>query len=105
MKFISYSLLIPFWCALLITIFLIVINESINLYIIIPTLILLFINGYGLSKNIKSWNIISIISIIIFTTWYSIMRYYDYLKWTSIKIALFLLVFYITLYIIKIKTK
>lgn len=105
MKLISYCLLIPFWCTLLITIFLIVIAESINLYIMLPTLILLFINGYGLSKNKKSWNIISSISIIIFTTWYSIMGYYDYLKWTSTKIAIFLLIFYSTLYIIKIKKK
>ncbi len=105
MKFILYSLLFPFWCCLLITIFLIVINENVNLYIMIPTLILLFINGYALSKNKKSWNIIGAISIIIFTTWYSIRGYYEYLKWTSTKIAIFLLIFYITLYIIKIKKK
>ena len=105
MKLISYILLIPFFCALLITIFLIVNIESINLYIMFPTLILLFINGYGLSKNKKSWNIISTISIIIFTTWYSIMGYYDYYKWTSTIIAIFLSVFYCTVYIIKIKKK
>lgn len=105
MKLISYILLIPFFCALLITIFLIVINESINLYIMFPTLILLFINGYGLSKNKKNWNKISTISIIIFTTWYSIMGYYDYYKWTSTIIAIFLLVFYSTVYIIKVKKK
>lgn len=105
MKFISYSLLFPFWCCLLITTFLIVINENVNLYIMTPTLILLFINGYALSQNKKSWNIIGAISIIIFTTWYSIRGYYEYLKWTSTKIAIFLLIFYITLYIIKTKKK
>lgn len=105
MKFISYMLLLPFLCALFINIFLLVLSENVNLYIIIPTLLLLFINGYGLSKNKKSWNIIAAISIIIFTIWYSIMGYYEYLKWTSTKIAIFLLVFYSTLYLIKTKKK
>lgn len=105
MKLISYILLFPFWCALFITIFLVIINENINLYIMLPTLILLFINGYSLSKNKKCWNIIGTISISIFTIWYSIMGYYEYLKWTSTKIAIFLLVFYGVLYIIKIKKK
>lgn len=105
MKLISYILLFPFWCTLFITIFLIIINENINLYIMLPTLMLLFINGYGLSKNTKSWNIIGTISIIIFTIWYSIMGYYEYLQWTSTKIAIFLLAFYSILYIIKYKKK
>lgn len=94
--------LMPFIIYLLIAFLLLIIGETINIYILLLSLLLLFINGYGLSKNSKKWNYIGFISIAIFTIWYSIMGYFDYFKWFSTKVAICLLAFYVLIFILKL---
>lgn len=101
-KILSLIFQLPLFVYFLISIFFIIIGESIKFYIFIPTLFLLFLNGYGLSKNTKKWNLISFISIFIFTIWYSINGYFDFVKWTSTKIAIILLIFYIVVFAFKL---
>ncbi len=102
MKIISIVLFLPFILYFFIGILLLIIGESIELMVFLVTSLLLFINGYGLYRNEKKWNFIGLISIIIFTIWYSIMGVFDFFKYTSTIIAIILLIFYIIIYIIKI---
>lgn len=106
MKFI---LLAPFFIYLLLSTFFLIIGGSLIVHICIFTGILLFSNGYCLSKNNKWWNILGFISVVIFTIWYSIMGYNNtYFPLFETKLAIILLAFYISVFIIKIllnKTK
>lgn len=102
MKLIKIILLMPFFIYLICALLLLILNENIKLLTFFLSLILLFTNGYGLTRSEKKWNIVSFISIAIFTIWYSIMGYFDYVKWTSTRIAIFLLVFYISIFTLKI---
>lgn len=101
MKFIKIILLLPFFIYLVGGLLLLIFGEVIILSTWVLSLLLLFINGYGLAKNNKQWNIVSFISITLFSIWYSIMGYFDYFKWFSTKFAIFLLVFYISIFIFK----
>lgn len=78
---------------------------NLNMSIAIMSMCLLFISGYGLAKNSKTWNITASISIVIFTIWYGIMGYYDSIKWASTKIAIILLLFYGIVFFLKRKFK
>ena len=104
-KNLNVILQIPFIIYSTFSIFIILIPGlgNLNITIAIMSISLLFLNGYGLSKNKKIWNIISFISITIFTIWYGIMGYYDDIKWTSSKIAIILLIFYVVVFIVKRK--
>lgn len=100
-KFLNIILQMPYILFVMIFCFLIVLGQSINLLIAIPSMLLLFFSGYGLSRNNKTWNIIAVISIIIFTIFWSIMGYYDSIKWFSTKIAIVIMLFYSTIIFIK----
>lgn len=102
MKIISILLFIPFILYFFIGMLLLIIGENVELWMFLITSLLLFINGYSLYKNEKKWNIIGLISIIIFTIWYSVMGFFDFFKYTSTILAIILLVFYIIIYSIKV---
>ena len=55
----------------------------------------------GLIKNQKKWNIVSMISLIIFSIIYIINGFYDYHKFTSTKIAIIIFLFYIIVFLVK----
>ena len=101
MKYLLFILLLPFFVCLILWSFLLAIGESINIIMMLSTLLLLFINGYGLSKDVKKWNIIGFVSIIIFSIWYGIQGYFDAIRWTSTKIAIILLIFYVDIFILR----
>lgn len=70
-------------------------------FIAIPSMLSLLISGIGIVANHKRWNLLAWISITLFSIGYGIMGYYDYIQWFSTKVALVLLVFFITLTVIK----
>lgn len=85
-KIFNILLQIPCAIEIIFSSLLIALGEKINILITVLSillLLLLFISGYGLTQNKKKWNIVSFISIIIFTIWYCILGYFDYIKWTS----------------------
>lgn len=101
MKILKIISFIPFIIYLFIVLFLLIIGENINFLLFIISSLLLFINSYGLIKNQKKWNIVSMISLIIFSIIYIINGFYDYHKFTSTKIAIIIFLFYIIVFLVK----
>ena len=97
----KYLLYIPFVIYLLFFIFLLILGESLGYLTFTLTLIILFLMGFCLSN--KDLTAIGFACLGLFTVWYLIMGYYDYLKWTSSIIALINLVY--TLVVYKLKSK
>ena len=93
--------LIPFFLFLLLFVSLVFSGETVSWLMNIFSIVSLFISGYGITSYSKGWNIAALISIICFTSYHGVMGYYDYLRWFSTKIALFLLVYFIVIYILK----
>lgn len=86
---------IPFIIYLIFGLFLLIMNEKIDLLMWIISLMLLFLSSLGMQSGKKVLKLIGIIALSVFTIWYLVNGYFDYLQWTSSIVALIVLMYYV----------
>ena len=67
---------------------------------IILNTILLFAIGLNFSLDIKKYNILGLIFLIVYTIINVILGYFDYLKWASSYISVFVMLYYLLVFTI-----
>ncbi len=102
-KILNILLQIPCTLVVSISALLLLLGEKINILATVLSIILLFISGYCLMINNKRTNILALISILIFTIWYCIMGYFDYMQWVSTIIGIAIFIYYGIIYLLKRK--
>lgn len=89
---------VPLVVYILFTIFVLVNGLKISIVYAMLTFLLLLFTGIGLSSQNRKLEVLGFISLIIFTIWYLIMGYYDYLKWTSSIVSIVNLIYVLLVY-------
>ena len=95
--------LLPF---ILKTVFIVVIVLAIGVdsfiwSITMPIWVSLLVSGIGFASDNKKWNIAAWVSTLMLTLGSFVIGYYDYIRWTTTKFCLGLLIFFTIIFIVK----
>lgn len=102
MKLIKFMLYLPCYIFSFFTIMLLLFNEVINIWVAVIIILNLWLIAYGINKNSKKYNIVSFIVLTFFSIFLVIQGCYDdYFKYFHFKIAIFLILYFSIIFLIK----
>lgn len=99
---IKFLLYVPCYVFIIFTIILLLFHEVVNVCFAAIIIFNLWLIAYGINKSSKRYNIISFVVLILFSTGLFIQGCYDdYFKYLNSKIAIFLVIYYVIIFLIK----